>query len=122
MLIIALLLAYNEAIHALITRTALPDQVVVQPATQKDIDEFRELFWRKGSSIADFARRFPTLDSFYAWAFKEFLMLNPARRVHGFDFFEEKPLPRRGSFQNWVEVVGGILHFVLRQLNASGAS
>src|SRR6516162_11207888 len=23
-----------------------------------------------------------------------------------------KPLPRMGSFQNWVEVVGGILHFV----------
>jgi hypothetical protein len=26
----------------------------------------------------------------------------------------EKPLPRMGSFQSWVEVVGGILHFVGR--------
>jgi hypothetical protein len=30
-------------------------------------------------------RRFPTPASFTAWEFKQFLMLDPAARVHGFD-------------------------------------
>ena len=70
--------AYNEAIHALITRTALPQpDVLVQPPTQADLDAFRALVCK-------------TCD---AWAFKEFLMLDPAARVHGFDLTPDDAAP-----------------------------
>jgi len=87
-------LAYNETIHERITRAALPDARVLQPPTQEDLDAFRALFWRKASATPGFAQRFPTPASFDAWAFKEFLMLDPAARVHGFDLDPEKPMPR----------------------------
>jgi hypothetical protein len=87
-------LAYNEAIHEFITRSALPDDRVLQPPRQQDLDAFRALFWRKASATPAFAQRFPTPQSFDAWAFKEFLMLDPAARVHGFDLFEYKPMTR----------------------------
>ena len=86
--------AYNEAIHVLITRTALPDARMLEPATQQDLDAFRALFWRNGMKTPDFARRYPTVESFDAWAFKEFLMLDPAARVHGIDQYDE---PGRGA-------------------------
>ena len=70
--------AYNEAIHALITRTALPQpDVLVQPPTQADLDAFRAFVCK-------------TCD---AWAFKEFLMLDPAARVHGFDLTPDDAAP-----------------------------
>ena len=78
--------AYNEAIHSLITRSALPSSdAPVLPPTQADLDAFRELFFRTA--------RLPARD---AWGFKEFLMLDPAARVHGFDLTpdEAAPLPR----------------------------
>src|ERR1700682_127041 len=87
-------LAYHEAIHERITRAALPEARVLQPPTQEDLDAFRALFWRQASTTPGFAQRFPTPESFDAWAFKEFLMLDPAARVHGFDLFQEKPMPR----------------------------
>ena len=79
-------LAYNEAIHALITRNALPpSDDLVQPPTQADLDAFRALFCSKAG--------LPPMD---AWQFKEFLMLDPAARVHGFDLTPDdaKPLAR----------------------------
>ena len=78
--------AYNEAVHALITRAALPaSEELVQPPTQADLDAFRALFCK--------AAGLPALD---AWQLKEFLMLDPAARVHGFDLTpdEAKPLSR----------------------------
>src|SRR5207253_9932343 len=70
--------AYNEAIHALITRTALPQaDVLVQPPTQADLDAFRTLVCKRCD----------------AWAFKEFLMLDPAARVHGFDLSPDDAAP-----------------------------
>jgi hypothetical protein len=78
-------LAYNEAVHAFITRHALPDETPVVPPTQKDLDAFRALFWRRASAHAELARRFPSPESFTSWEFKQFLMLDPAAKVHGFD-------------------------------------
>ena len=86
---------YNEAVHAFITRTALPDSTPVSPPSPADLDAFRELFRRRASAHEGFARRFPTPQSFTAWELKEFLMLDPAARVHGFDPTpEDVPLTR----------------------------
>ncbi|MCA1827344.1 MAG: hypothetical protein ABR567_14200 [Myxococcales bacterium] len=71
--------AYNEAIHALITRTALPQrEVLVQPPTQADLDAFRALVCKTCKD---------------AWQLKEFLMLDPAARVHGFDLTPDDATP-----------------------------
>ncbi len=77
--------AYNEAVHAFITRRALPAATPVSPPSQGDLDAFRQLFWKRASAQAEFARRFPTPESFTAWEFKQLVMLDPAARVHGFD-------------------------------------
>ena len=90
-------LAYNEAVHARITASVFPSEgALLTPATQADLDAFRTLFWRTASTGADFARRYPTGASFGAWEFKEFFMLDPAARVHGFDLTpdEARPLTR----------------------------
>ena len=94
-------LAYNEAVHARITASVFPaDGALLTPATQADLDAFRALFWRTASADADFARRYPSEASFGAGEFKEFFMLDPAARVHGFDLTvdeasaEARPLTR----------------------------
>src|SRR5207237_479145 len=80
--------AYDETVHAFITRHALPLDRPVAPPTQDDLDTFRAQFWVRASEHPGFERRYPTIHDFDAWAFKEFLMLDPAARVHGFE-----PLP-----------------------------
>ena len=80
--------AYSETVHAFITRHALPLDRPVAPPTQGDLDAFRAQFWVRASEHPGFERRYPTIHDFDAWAFKEFLMLDPAARVHGFE-----PLP-----------------------------
>src|SRR5438445_648830 len=55
------------------------------PPTQDDLDAFRAQFWVRASEHPGFERRYPTIHDFDAWAFKEFLMLDPAARVHGFE-------------------------------------
>ena len=77
--------AYDETVHAFITRHALPLDRPVAPPTQDDLDTFRAQFWVRASEHPGFERRYPTIHDFDAWAFKEFLMLDPAARVHGFD-------------------------------------
>jgi hypothetical protein len=67
--------AYNEAVHAFITRHALPPDRRLAPPTQEDLDAFRVQFWVRASEDPGFARRYPTIHDFDAWAFKEFLML-----------------------------------------------
>ena len=88
-------LAYNEAVHALITRRAFeeppPGDALLQPPGEADLAALRALFWEtaarlpEGTLRAKFLARFPTEGSLDAWSFKEFLLLNPAARVHGFD-------------------------------------
>jgi hypothetical protein len=83
-------LAYNEAIHALVTgrafasRAAWLDETLAAP-TPEDLEAFRALFFHAASNDGRFAARWPTVESFTAWEFKQLLMLNPAARVHGFD-------------------------------------
>jgi hypothetical protein len=77
--------AYNEAVHVFVTGQAFkgPEfEEVLQPPTQADLDAFRELFAK--------AARKPLRD---AYEFKEFLMLDPAARVHGFDLMPDDAQP-----------------------------
>jgi len=78
-------LAYNEAVHAFLTGHALPPDQRVEPPTQADLDAFRAMFWVRASEHPGFAQRYPTIHEFTSWDFKQFLMLDPAARVHGFD-------------------------------------
>ncbi|HZX93532.1 MAG TPA: hypothetical protein VFE90_03390 [Myxococcales bacterium] len=89
-------LAYNEAVHAMITGRAIRDETVLQPPSQADLDAFRVLFWQRAIEHAAFAHRYPDVESFTAWEFKQFLMLDPAARVHGFDRTPDDavPMPR----------------------------
>ncbi|MGZ6143447.1 MAG: hypothetical protein ACXWLM_08910, partial [Myxococcales bacterium] len=77
-------LAYNESVHAFITRHALPNDLPVAAPTQEDLDAFRALFFK--------AAGLPPRD---AQGFKEFLMLDPAARVHGFDLTPDDLRPIR---------------------------
>jgi hypothetical protein len=87
-------LAYNEAVHARITRSVFPPEgELLQPPTQADLDDFRAFFWRTASADAEFARRYPSEAAFGAWEFKEFCMLDPAARVHGFDLTPDDAQP-----------------------------
>ena len=99
--------AYNEAVHAFITRRALPDDTRVASPTQADLDAFRGLFWRTASAHAEFVHRFPTPDSFSAWEFKEFLMLDPAARVFFMEALQDARAsnePRSAEFSQRVPV------------------
>ena len=91
--------AYNEQVHAALTKRALPDDgVVLQPPTQADLDAFRGLFYRAAAAQDPrFVQRFPSQASFDAWSFKEFVMLDPAKSIHGFDLTPDdaRPLKRR---------------------------
>src|SRR4051812_15527523 len=91
-------LSYSEAVHAKITASVFPpnEGAPLTPPTQADLDAFRSLFWKTASADQEFATRYPSEASFGAWEFKEFCMLNPAARVHGFDLTpdEARPLTR----------------------------
>jgi hypothetical protein len=93
-------LAYSEAVHAFITRQAFPDPgEALAPPAQADLDALRALFWKRAAaSSAEFARRWPSPDRFDSFEFKQFLMLDPAARVHGFDLTPDEKAPlRRGE-------------------------
>jgi len=54
--------AYNEAIHALVTRRAFDGRAAwmseaLAPPTQADLDAFRALFWRTAAQLPDAALR-----------------------------------------------------------------
>ena len=92
--------AYNEAVHALITGSALAQEPGMAdellPPTQADLDAFRALFWKSAAQDPRFLARFPSAASFDAWSFKQFVMLDPAATVHGFDLVpsDARPLLR----------------------------
>jgi hypothetical protein len=88
--------AYNEAVHHFLTRKAFAgrDAWLAAPLaapTAQDHAAFRARFWQLASQSADpslgadFLARFPTVESLDAAAFKEWLMLDPAARVHGLE-------------------------------------
>jgi hypothetical protein len=84
--------AYNEAVHAFITCKAVDCAPLAQPPTQADLDELRRRFWQRASAQPEFARRWPTFASFDSFEFKQFLMLDPAAKVHGFDLLQESAM------------------------------
>jgi hypothetical protein len=85
--------AYNEGVHAFITAQAIHDARVLTPPTRDDLDSFRVLFWQRAIEHPEFAHRYPSVEAFTAWEFKQFLMLDPAARVHGFDLTPEDAAP-----------------------------
>lgn len=56
-----------------------------QPPTMQELEQLRRFVWERGSRNQAFLRRWPTVQSFDAAAFKELLGLNPGKRVVGFD-------------------------------------
>src|SRR4051812_25662944 len=86
---------YAQAGHPKITPPLFsPGQgAPLTPPTQADLDAFRALFWKTASIDAEFAKRYPSEQSFGAWEFKEFCMLDPAARVHGFDLTPDDARP-----------------------------
>src|SRR5262245_28589343 len=99
--------AYNEAIHALVTRQAFAARAAwlaeaVRAPTQADLDAFRGLFWRTAAQLpnpalrAKFLSRWPREEDFTAWEFKQLFMLDPAAKVHGFDLVDDRTMARGG--------------------------
>src|SRR5216684_1107873 len=97
--------AYNEAIHALLTRHAFADRAAwlaepLAPPTQADLDAFRALFWRTAAHLPDpalrakFLARWPSEQAFTAWELKQLFLLDPAARVHGFDLVDAGRMAR----------------------------
>ena len=97
--------AYNEAIHALVTRQAFAGRAAwlaepLQAPTQADLDAFRGLFWRAAAHLLDpalrakFLARWPSEQTFTAWEFKQLFMLDPAAKVHGFDLVDSRTMAR----------------------------
>src|SRR5437870_8967334 len=97
--------AYNEAIHALITRRAFPDRAAwlaeqLVPPTQEDLDALRALFFRAAADHPDpalrakFLSRWPSQEAFTAWEMKQLFMLDPAAAVHGFDLVDARRMSR----------------------------
>jgi len=97
--------AYNEAIHALVTRRAFPDRAAwlaeqLVPPTQNDLDAFRALFFRAAAQLSDpglrakFLSRWPSQEAFTAWEMKQLFMLDPAAAVHGFDVVDARRMSR----------------------------
>ncbi|MFL5312101.1 MAG: hypothetical protein ACJ79H_16840 [Myxococcales bacterium] len=97
--------AYNEAIHALVTRRAFADRAAwlaeeLVPPAQADLDALRALFFRAAAQLPDpglrakFLARWPSQDAFTAWEFKQLFMLDPAAAVHGFDLADARRMSR----------------------------
>jgi len=97
--------AYNEAIHALVTRRAFPDRGAwlaeeLAPPSPADLDALRALFYRTAAQVPDaalrakFLARWPSQDAFTAWEFKQLFMLDPAAAVHGFDLVDARRMSR----------------------------
>jgi hypothetical protein len=97
--------AYNEAIHALVTRRAFPDRAAwlaeeLLPPAQADLDALRALFFRTAVQLPDpglratFLSRWPSQEAFTAWELKQLFMLDPAAAVHGFDLVDARRMSR----------------------------
>lgn len=98
-------LAYGVWIHSIIPTEALTVfrteanipavKTTISGATDADLTRFRQWFYERGSHISDqtlrnaFLKRYPTVESFDAKAFKIFLMDNPEAKVLGVDPFAE---------------------------------
>ncbi len=93
---------YEEAVHALLDERAYPAELLDTPltaATPADEDSLRRAIWRAGATHPDgdlrrrFIGRYPTADGFDAWAFKDFLGLDPDVPIFGIDELPALPSP-----------------------------
>lgn len=91
---------YGVAIHAALpfdALTSLADQPAPRVATREDIDALRTQVYELASTHPDevlrgnFLARYPSLEAFDPYTFKEFLMLDPTKEVWGFDKVHETP-------------------------------
>ncbi|RMG17394.1 MAG: hypothetical protein D6731_04090 [Planctomycetota bacterium] len=57
----------------------------VQPPAAEDLVAFRRFVYDRAAAHPDFRKRWPSFERFDAAAFKEFLLLNPGKRVVGID-------------------------------------
>jgi hypothetical protein len=87
---------YGERVHSILTREALAAQGFSLPSdiSTEDLSVVRSLVDAYGRSHPDAAiqaewlRRYPTPESFDAWAFKEFLLFGAGSTVNGIDKFD----------------------------------
>ena len=89
---------YDVAIHSLLDERAIPAEVAERRPvafTMGDVQALRVSIYRAGAAHSEpavrerFLRRYPTEAAFDAWAFKEFLALDPAADVFGIDRLPE---------------------------------
>jgi hypothetical protein len=92
--------AYEERVHALIEERALPPEILATPlvpATLDDADALRVALWHAGAEHPDvavkraFLSRYPSVDAFDRWAFKELLGLTPEAQIFGVDRLPAMP-------------------------------
>ena len=91
--------AYDQQVHVWLSTRAYPDPTKLPVGAEADaaaIQSLRERLWRAGAAAADpdlkrrFLERHPTRQAFDAWVLKQFLALNPDKRIAGLD---DTPLP-----------------------------
>jgi hypothetical protein len=88
--------AYDQPVHVLLSARAYGGPATVPAGDPGAVRALRERVWHAGAESTDaelkrrFLLRYPTLESFDSWAFKQFLGLNPDKSIVGFD---EVPLP-----------------------------
>ena len=92
--------AYNSEVHRDLYDLAFPEASAserqVAPPSPADLAAFRAFVYRLANADPGFRERWPAETDFTAYAFKEFLALNPLRRVIGIDFVPgERPLDVR---------------------------
>ena len=92
--------AYNEQVHAFITCKSVGCAALSTPPSQADLDELRHRFWQRASQQPAFAQRYPDFAKFDSFEFKQFLMLDPAAKVHGFDLTPETSMTL-GDASRW---------------------
>ena len=82
---------YDQPVHVILSTRAYGGPQVLPPGDASAPQALRERIWRAGAEASDpalkkrFLARYPSLDRFDAWAFKELLGLNPEKKVAGID-------------------------------------
>lgn len=89
--------AYNSEIHKDLYDLAFPDASAVEnpvvPPSLEALNGFRQFVFELAVADPSFRERWPRREDFSAYAFKEFLVLNPLRQVVGIDSVP----PKRGT-------------------------
>ncbi len=104
--------AFGVEVHGWLAEAALRRsegtrlERMLPPASEQDLAAFRNWVYRQAADHREmeiralFRGRFPSPEHFDAWAFKEWLMLNPQARIWGIDIAPEGP---RRAGEAWAE-------------------